>query len=57
MASYLPKDSNAGSAYQEGGGLYALGKILADFTFTDHYHNLYTCFLCTRNKLFRPKKN
>ena len=25
MASYLPKDSNAGSAYQEGGGLYALG--------------------------------
>ena len=25
MASYLPKDTNAGSAYQEGGGLYALG--------------------------------
>ena len=39
MASYLPKDSNAGSAYQEGGGLYALGKILADFTFTDRSIN------------------
>ena len=28
MASYLPKDTNAGSAYQEGGGLYALGMFL-----------------------------
>jgi len=27
MGSYLPKDSGAGSAYQEGGGLYALGLI------------------------------
>ena len=25
MASYLPKDGGSGSAYQEGGGLYALG--------------------------------
>lgn len=30
MASYLPKDSNVGSAYQEGGGLYALGLIHAN---------------------------
>ncbi|CAB4003994.1 26S proteasome non-ATPase regulatory subunit 1, partial [Paramuricea clavata] len=30
MASYLPKESNAGSAYQEGGGLYALGLIHAN---------------------------
>ena len=28
MASYLPKDTNAGSAYQEGGGLYALGILV-----------------------------
>ena len=28
MASYLPKDSGSGSAYQEGGGLYALGRSL-----------------------------
>jgi len=27
MASYLPKDGGSGSAYQEGGGLYALGLI------------------------------
>ncbi|XP_057301114.1 26S proteasome non-ATPase regulatory subunit 1-like [Hydractinia symbiolongicarpus] len=27
MGSYLPKDGGAGSAYQEGGGLYALGLI------------------------------
>ncbi|XP_050414052.1 26S proteasome non-ATPase regulatory subunit 1 isoform X2 [Patella vulgata] len=27
MASYLPKDSSPGSAYSEGGGLYALGLI------------------------------
>ena len=28
MSSYLPKDGGSGSAYQEGGGLYALGKYL-----------------------------
>ena len=28
MSSYLPKDGGSGSAYQEGGGLYALGKQL-----------------------------
>ena len=28
MSTYLPKDSSPGSAYSEGGGLYALGKIL-----------------------------
>lgn len=27
MSSYLPKDGGSGSAYQEGGGLYALGLI------------------------------
>lgn len=27
MGSYLPKDGGSGSAYQEGGGLYALGLI------------------------------
>ncbi|MGH0168076.1 UNVERIFIED_CONTAM: hypothetical protein FKN15_067447 [Acipenser sinensis] len=27
MATYLPKDTSPGSAYQEGGGLYALGLI------------------------------
>ena len=30
MSSYLPKDSTAGSAYSEGGGLYALGLIHAN---------------------------
>ncbi|XP_047130799.1 26S proteasome non-ATPase regulatory subunit 1 isoform X1 [Hydra vulgaris] len=30
MGSYLPKDGSAGSAYQEGGGLYALGLIHAN---------------------------
>ena len=26
MSTYLPKDGSSGSAYQEGGGLFALGK-------------------------------
>lgn len=26
MSTYLPKDSGPGSAYSEGGGLYALGR-------------------------------
>ena len=26
MAAYLPKDNSPGSAFAEGGGLYALGK-------------------------------
>lgn len=30
MSSYLPKDTTAGSAYSEGGGLYALGLIHAN---------------------------
>lgn len=30
MSSYLPKDTAAGSAYSEGGGLYALGLIHAN---------------------------
>ncbi|KAK3742872.1 hypothetical protein QZH41_020405 [Actinostola sp. cb2023] len=30
MATYLPKDGSGGSAYQEGGGLYALGLIHAN---------------------------
>jgi len=30
MASYLPKDGGSGSAYQEGGGLFALGLIHAN---------------------------
>lgn len=30
MSTYLPKDSNSNSAYQEGGGLYALGLIHAN---------------------------
>ncbi|XP_033126949.1 26S proteasome non-ATPase regulatory subunit 1-like [Anneissia japonica] len=30
MSTYLPKDSGPGSAYQEGGGLYALGLIHAN---------------------------
>lgn len=30
MATYLPKDTSPGSAYQEGGGLYALGLIHAN---------------------------
>ncbi|XP_074657663.1 26S proteasome non-ATPase regulatory subunit 1-like [Tubulanus polymorphus] len=30
MSSYLPKDSAGGSAYSEGGGLYALGMIHAN---------------------------
>jgi hypothetical protein len=40
MASYLPKESNAGSAYQEGGGLYALGRL----PFRNHNNNLNICF-------------
>ena len=27
MSTYLPKDSSPGSAYSEGGGLYALGEL------------------------------
>lgn len=27
MSTYLPKDSGPGSAYSEGGGLYALGEL------------------------------
>jgi len=27
MSTYLPKDGSGGSAYQEGGGLFALGKF------------------------------
>ena len=30
MSTYLPKDSTGGSAYQDGGGLYALGLIHAN---------------------------
>lgn len=30
MSTYLPKDSSSNSAYQEGGGLYALGLIHAN---------------------------
>ena len=30
MSTYLPKESSGGSAYQEGGGLYALGLIHAN---------------------------
>ena len=30
MSTYLPKDTGPGSAYQEGGGLYALGLIHAN---------------------------
>jgi len=30
MSTYLPKESGSGSAYQEGGGLYALGLIHAN---------------------------
>lgn len=29
MSTYLPKDGSSGSAYQEGGGLFALGKPFA----------------------------
>lgn len=27
MSTYLPKDGSGGSAYQEGGGLFALGTM------------------------------
>ena len=27
MSTYLPKDGSGGSAYQEGGGLFALGEF------------------------------
>ena len=30
MSTYLPKESGGGSAFQEGGGLYALGLIHAN---------------------------
>ncbi|KAJ8685611.1 hypothetical protein QAD02_021404 [Eretmocerus hayati] len=30
MQSYLPRDSNSGAGYSEGGGLYALGLIHAN---------------------------
>ena len=30
MSTYLPKDGSGGSPYQEGGGLYALGKFFED---------------------------
>lgn len=35
MSTYLPKDGSSGSAYQEGGGLFALGK-----TFVNYMHGL-----------------
>nr|CAB3265235.1 26S proteasome non-ATPase regulatory subunit 1 [Phallusia mammillata] len=41
MSTYLPKDSTGGSAYQEGGGLYALGLIHANHgkgKITDYLH-------------------
>ena len=31
MAAYLPKDNSPGSAFAEGGGLYALGMPLQMF--------------------------
>ena len=31
MATYLPKDGGSSSAYQEGGGLYALGQFRSLF--------------------------
>ena len=31
MAAYLPKDNSPGSAFAEGGGLYALGKKKCSF--------------------------
>ena len=31
MSTYLPKDGSSGSAYQEGGGLFALGKTFVNY--------------------------
>lgn len=31
MSTYLPKDGSSGSAYQEGGGLFALGKPFVNY--------------------------
>ena len=31
MSTYLPKDGSSGSAYQEGGGLFALGKAFVNY--------------------------
>ncbi|KAL4219945.1 26S proteasome non-ATPase regulatory subunit 1 [Mactra antiquata] len=41
MSTYLPKDSSPGSAYSEGGGLYALGLIHANHggAITDYLFN------------------
>ena len=30
MSTYLPKDGSGGSAYQEGGGLFALGNLMVE---------------------------
>ncbi|CAK8698182.1 unnamed protein product [Clavelina lepadiformis] len=42
MSTYLPKDTTSGSAYQEGGGLFALGLIHANHgikSVADYLHN------------------
>ena len=31
MSTYLPKDGSSGSAYQEGGGLFALGETFVNY--------------------------
>ena len=31
MSTYLPKDGSSGSAYQEGGGLFALGTTFVNY--------------------------
>ena len=53
MGSYLPKDGGSGSAYQEGGGLYALGMYVPEYR-SGTYFLLFVCaqikeaFECTR---------
>lgn len=45
MSTYLPKDSGPGSAYSEGGGLYALGElVLFSYTTLVEFMNLIMIF-------------
>ena len=44
MGSYLPKDGSSSSAYQDGGGLYALGMkkffFFYEALFNLHFYNV-----------------
>ena len=55
MSTYLPKDGSGGSAYQEGGGLFALGRCT--YQFLDQNTYMCTCiFYIILNVAIQLKK-